>query len=174
MIVGKNEAQEGEYEEYIMCGLLANLSLAHWESSGNIINQQGNKATIQFLKQGEQFIQTSSIDCDGNEQVTMFNVIVNSNTSDTSPTNSRNQKINLFNIYPNPSRNGNLTIQFSEISDFAILQIINSQGLTIYERKIIKENNLTIDTKNIPSGIYFIRYTNLTDQEIEKVGVNME
>jgi hypothetical protein len=57
-------------------------------------------------------------------------------------------------IYPNPA-NTQITIEIPEASNFQVLRIFNTIGISVYIQTQLEKSN-TIDLKNIPSGIYII------------------
>ena len=63
-------------------------------------------------------------------------------------------------IYPNPVKN-ELNISHNHKREVLDIQIYNTIGLLIYEDHIeTVENDVTIDVKNLPPGMYMINISN--------------
>lgn len=100
-----------------------------------------------------------------NNVFTGLNFVVGSQKIDTIADVSV-QSINYnsvpFKVYPNPA-NDKFTIKFTAISDsdtkIELVDIIGRKVETVFDRKIFKLDTYDIDvnTKNIQSGIYFLR-----------------
>ena len=69
-----------------------------------------------------------------------------------------------FIIYPNPAQN---MIRFTNTPAFSKVSIVNLQG------KIVFDQNISIQTQeisfNVPSGVYFARFTNHQTTIIKKL-----
>lgn len=69
-------------------------------------------------------------------------------------------------IFPNPSINGNFTLQFDnqKRADW-LVEIYNSAGQLITRRKFHNSLKANFDNTNLASGIYLIKSTNIKSQE---------
>ncbi|MGA2296261.1 MAG: T9SS type A sorting domain-containing protein [FCB group bacterium] len=66
---------------------------------------------------------------------------------------SENQQIEKFSIFPNPvSDYLNLSFLNNNSSE---IKIYNELGIPVFEKKVQDENNLKIDTREYPPGVYF-------------------
>jgi len=74
------------------------------------------------------------------------------------------------NIYPNPNK-GEFIIQFSS-ENYTMVYIYNVSGMVVYKKEIKGVNELKVDLKNIPKGMYFVKLTGLKNQTIRKVLFN--
>jgi hypothetical protein len=83
---------------------------------------------------------------------------------------SNNYRVSNYNVYPNPASN-DLTIEYNPVEETSIekttisnkqkeVQLFNNKGEIIVS-SMMKENEvkLTLDTKNIPNGTYFLHIT---------------
>ncbi|MGA2296262.1 MAG: T9SS type A sorting domain-containing protein [FCB group bacterium] len=66
---------------------------------------------------------------------------------------SDNQKEQNFTLFPNPVSDY-LNLSFS-INFSTEIKIYNELGIPIYDKKVQDENNLKIDTRDYPTGVYF-------------------
>jgi len=69
----------------------------------------------------------------------------------------------LFSIYPNPAS----TIIVIETPTIGTLFIYNTQGQEILQMEII-DHNTTIDVSGLKSGVYFVRFTGVTNVSVGK------
>ncbi len=71
-------------------------------------------------------------------------------------------------MYPNPSKD-NLTIELPEQNNQqASVSIIDLLGEQLYQQKFSNQSKLTIDVKDLPSGIYFVQIANANGKGITK------
>jgi hypothetical protein len=104
---------------------------------------------------------TASIDpalytCDGSGQKILVDN-PNPSTPNTETKNLETKKEISFSIIPNPTT-GIFTIQFTkEIQANSILQIINSFGSPVYEKKLNSNQSQQIDASSLPPGLYYVR-----------------
>ena len=68
---------------------------------------------------------------------------------------NENEKLNNFNIYPNPS-NGIFNVSIGNSSEINTIEITNVIGQTIYSKIANNSSNNVIDLSNLNKGIYFI------------------
>lgn len=73
-------------------------------------------------------------------------------------------------VYPNPSNDGNLTIESQATTDN--IQIITINGQVIQQIKNPVFNNNTYTISNLPKGFYFIKISNQNNSTTKKVLVN--
>jgi len=89
--------------------------------------------------------------------------VVEGNTSSIGSTNLREQPIKVF---PNPFGD-NLQIDLSDISDAQVVTIENIQGITVFENNIdAQSDKMEISNLNIPSGVYILRITSRTGDQV--------
>jgi hypothetical protein len=69
-------------------------------------------------------------------------------------------------VYPNPATD-KITIEIAEGQAPSQLSIMNLNGEEVLTRSLIKPKT-QIDISNLPSGIYFVRLTNVRTVEIGK------
>ena len=82
-----------------------------------------------------------------------------------------NKNDNQVQIYPNPN-DGEFTIQLS--SDFTMIVIYNTKGEFVYEKKIEQINDMKINLKQFPKGMYFIKFVGPKYQTIKKILKNSD
>ncbi len=88
---------------------------------------------------------------------------------DNTPRVTRNPQINEWKnkLFPNPSINGNFSLQFhdSKRSDWQI-DIFNSTGQLVSQKKYNNTLRAEVNNNQLAKGIYIIKVTNLKSQEI--------
>ena len=75
-----------------------------------------------------------------------------------------------FNFYPNPA-SSYINIEFARQPEKTQIEIINSNGLTVYHREINTTVN-KINISSLPSGMYFIKLQNINGTKVEKLMIN--
>lgn len=76
----------------------------------------------------------------------------------TNPTGIQEDNKLTFSLYPNPVKEKlNIKI-YQDLSD-VVLKIYNINGKLISEYKNLNSNNLSFNTKQLKSGVYFLEYT---------------
>jgi hypothetical protein len=78
-----------------------------------------------------------------------------------------NENNTLFSVVPNPS-NGVFTVT-TDKNDFYTLDVINILGEVISSKTIEGEINETIDISNFDAGIYLVKVTTSTSQNVQRV-----
>jgi hypothetical protein len=76
---------------------------------------------------------------------------------------------NLISLYPNPV-NDQLSIKTNQTGNPRSIQIMNYEGTIVYDDKKFDGN--LIDTHNLISGLYFLRYSDTKSFSIKKFVVN--
>ena len=80
-----------------------------------------------------------------------------------------NENNTLFSVSPNPS-NGVFTVTANK-EDAYTLEVINILGEVISSKAIKGTINETIDISNFDAGIYLVKVTTSTSQNVQKVVV---
>lgn len=78
--------------------------------------------------------------------------------------------INEIKIYPNPSKNGIVTIESKLTLDEIEIISINGQVLQQIKNPVIESNTYTIS--NLPKGFYFLKLSSATNSVTKKVVIN--
>lgn len=73
----------------------------------------------------------------------------------------------IFNLYPNPTKSA-ITIQLSKIGQYCIT-LENLQGQEMLKKKIILDDNYTIDVSHLQNGIYIIILQNGFEKQEQKL-----
>jgi hypothetical protein len=81
--------------------------------------------------------------------------------------NLYDKNIYINSIYPNPASN-KITISTENLKETS-LQLFNTQGKLILERKLISQIEYTVDISNIPKGIYIVKVFNYSNQSTSKL-----
>ena len=80
---------------------------------------------------------------------------------------------NKFLIYPNPTKNGKITIKGKLLNQKSKLNIFSLKGRLVYSEEISPTNTNQIQTKiNLSKGIYFLKVTNKTGFYSQKLIIN--
>ncbi len=72
-------------------------------------------------------------------------------------------KVNNLRIYPNPN-DGTFTITHHQNTNNYVLEIIDVMGKTVHREILTKGNQQKIETKQLSSGIYFVKILNQQQQ----------
>ena len=69
-----------------------------------------------------------------------------------------NSDLNI-NVYPNPSKDGKLFIEFDNVLESIQFEIIDAYGRSIYNQKLDNsiDNKIYVDLGNVNSGVYYLR-----------------
>ncbi len=76
-----------------------------------------------------------------------------------------NAQENTFTVYPNPSA-GEITIITGQEANYN-LQVMDTRGQTVYSGPVFR--TATIDLKDQPGGVYFVRLTNTSRTFVKKI-----
>jgi hypothetical protein len=77
--------------------------------------------------------------------------------------------IKEFAVYPTPTSSGIINLDFgANNTKDAVLEIIDSNGMTLKTIKALK-TNLTIDLSSYAKGLYFVKFTNSNGSRIKKI-----
>ena len=99
------------------------------------------------------------------ESVNQLGVVVDDFLISGTLSNTTNQ-INTISIYPNPTKGlVNIVSNNYEIKNISIFDI---SGKEIVTNDDVNSNNFTINMSNLSSGIYFVKITSSTDEQIVK------
>ncbi|MDV7187518.1 endonuclease [Lutibacter sp. TH_r2] len=79
---------------------------------------------------------------------------------------------NLFNVYPNPTKNNKVTIALNNTSEVNSVEFYNMAGQLIISKQQPTISNNKIEMDNIPSGMYIVKVQNNTSQSIKRLVVN--
>lgn len=81
-------------------------------------------------------------------------------------------KVNFFTISPNPASE-KINISFNETdSKSKIIELTDCLGKNIFFKSYNYQNNITIDTQNLPKGIYFLTVSNIEGKQTRKIIIN--
>jgi hypothetical protein len=124
-----------------------------------VYNSIGDSTTVYSLDRKKKYW-IVGVECNGaadweryNHSITEGNSLIISEPLSTTQTPF--EKINSFNIYPNPSK-GQFLVHFSSITP-EYVKISNINGIEIYSDSNISADVLTINTMNYSPGIYFVQ-----------------
>ena len=81
--------------------------------------------------------------------------------------NVYDENIYSYSIYPNPATN-QITILTENLKETR-LQLFNTQGKLILEKKLISQIEYIVDISNIPKGIYLLKVFNDSNQSTSKL-----
>ena len=81
----------------------------------------------------------------------------------------RRDEIPGFNVYPNPVKNGKISISTNSFSN-KFVTIYSILGSTVYQREI--RANETIDVENLSTGLYFVQVEEEEKVSIKKIVIN--
>ena len=73
-------------------------------------------------------------------------------------------------VYPNPTNNHRINIDYNQTMDE--IQLININGQIVQQIKNPTPQNTTYTIDNIPSGFYFLRLTHNNQSIVKKIIVN--
>jgi len=100
----------------------------------------------------------------------------NSELKDDSPSSSvlkfKNNNLNDFKVFPNPTRNG-LTVDIGELNGGISFQINDLMGKLVYSRKIVsydlQNKGFKLDMSSFQNGVYMFSLKTKTASKIIKV-----
>lgn len=79
-----------------------------------------------------------------------------------------------LNVFPNPANNLiNLSFMLNKSSNVTV-EIMNSLGQSVYSKTEVYnsgEFNLTINTNDLSNGVYFLKFSNETGNQIRKINI---
>ncbi|MEX0811408.1 MAG: T9SS type A sorting domain-containing protein [Chitinophagales bacterium] len=73
-------------------------------------------------------------------------------------------------VYPNPTR-GQLIVEWHENNDLETIKLFDSTGKIISQNNISGELKTTLDTQNLPAGIYLLEIAGKNSRSMRKVSV---
>lgn len=76
---------------------------------------------------------------------------------------------NLFNVYPNPTKNNEVTIRLNDTNEINSIQLFSITGQLIKVIKKPSSNNSKVIIDNIPSGVYFLKVQSDTAVNTKKL-----
>lgn len=76
---------------------------------------------------------------------------------------------NLFNVYPNPTKNNEVTIRLNDTNEINSIQLFSITGQLIKVIKKPSSNNNKVIIDNIPSGVYFLKVQSDTAVNTKKL-----
>jgi hypothetical protein len=75
-------------------------------------------------------------------------------------------------VYPNPSRDGNITVHYSNASKIRITNILGTEVANYKVALTAQEADLTVDLGNVANGIYMVQVSNEQSLATYKVLIN--
>jgi hypothetical protein len=75
-------------------------------------------------------------------------------------------------VYPNPSRDGNITVHYSNASKIRITNILGTEVANYKVALSAQEADLTVDLGNVANGIYMVQVSNEQSLATYKVLIN--
>ena len=75
-------------------------------------------------------------------------------------------------VYPNPSRDGNVTVHYSNASKIRITNILGTEVANYKVALTAQEADLTVDLGNVANGIYMVQVSNEQSLATYKVLIN--
>ncbi len=138
------------YEVEMKSALINDFSTIHFEKSENNKGVSKYHHTLNNLENGTYYFRLKMIDLDGNYKYSqIIKEEINNNTFSHS-------------IYPNPVENEmNIIINSPSVQamNITVYDLLCNKILNIYNKKInIGETKITVNTSNLPKGIYFCKF----------------
>ncbi|MCF6182746.1 T9SS type A sorting domain-containing protein [Lutibacter sp.] len=140
------------------------------------INGVSKGTSIQWDNTSTQTFSVTEINLTGNviieiRNITEKQVVIDdiSWTCYSSTLATNNYVSDLFNVYPNPSTNNDLTISVKNNTELKGVQLYNTLGQLIIDIKNPKKVQNKIQLKNIPSGIYILKVFNTKEYSSKRI-----
>lgn len=114
---------------------------------------------------------SSNVQFDGYiDELRISNVVRNSSTTDVTQVKGSG----LFSVFPNPSI-GVFNIKgFNSLSSTISIQVLNLNGQIIYEKNENSNQNISIDLRNKPKGLYLLKILDNSKCQTEKIIINSD
>lgn len=115
----------------------------------NVAQQQKHSFTDEAPYDGKNFYRIKALQQDGRELFTDIKTV------DINASN----KLQLVNTYPNPANASFHIALVSPAAHIADIKVFNTSGVQVLQRRNILKagsNNIALDIKELPSGVYFV------------------
>lgn len=122
-----------------------------WDFGNGVTSNEANP-TYGFTQQGD-YVVTLTATKDGCSSVYAILVKVRDMVSSSSSISNTAANVNVF---PNPVSNGSFTVE-SSTGKINGLELFSIEGKSVLIRSDLDQNNINVNTGNLPSGIYFLR-----------------
>ena len=117
-----------------------------WYFEGNPVENETNQS-ITITENGNYSVETIVDGCAGVSDMENFTVILSIDELKTAG----------INLYPNPVRNGQLNIEFSDILNASSVEIFSLSGRRVLSLTAIRESANAIDVSKLEAGLYFVK-----------------
>ena len=82
------------------------------------------------------------------------------------------KKFTDVNVYPNPSRDGNLNLSLSDDITVSLITVHNAVGALVYQvRPVPASQQINLSLDNLNSGVYFIRLETASGEIVKKFNI---
>jgi hypothetical protein len=135
---------------------------------------QGNSSPGEARIDNIQVVDSGSSDASGGGSILEAQLSVPDLSFVSNTTNKQIAPERKLSLFPNPVREGNLTISFGdEFANVSSVQVYNSLGSLVsqFRPETSSLSTMQIPTGNLSNGVYFVRIKTSTDELVRKFNV---